>query len=86
LRSIHLGTGSALTGAGYQRYRTWAQLFAALLNFGLNLKLIPEYSWLGAAWASLLTDGALSIINFLLFSGTLRREKLRLRQAEGVSC
>jgi len=52
-RSLHLGAGDTLTGAGYQRYRTAAQLSAAGLNFGLNLWLIPAYSWHGAAWASL---------------------------------
>jgi O-antigen/teichoic acid export membrane protein len=40
-RSLHLGAGDALTGAGYQRYRNGAQLSAAGLNFGLNLWLIP---------------------------------------------
>ena len=56
-RSLHLGAGDTLTGAGYQRYRTAAQLGAAGLNFGLNLWLIPAYSWHGAAWSSLVTDG-----------------------------
>jgi O-antigen/teichoic acid export membrane protein len=62
-RGIHQLTGSAITGLGYQRYRTAAQLFAASLNLGLNLWLIPQYGWLGAAWASLATDGALAIVN-----------------------
>jgi len=63
-RGVHQLTGSAITGMGFQRYRTMAQLAAAALNFGLNLWLIPRYSWLGAAWASLATDGALAVVNW----------------------
>ena len=77
-RSLHLGAGDTLTGAGYQRYRTAAQLSAAGLNFGLNLWLIPAYSWRGAAWASLVTDGGLAAGNWILLALLLRRESRRL--------
>jgi O-antigen/teichoic acid export membrane protein len=73
-RSLHLGAGDTLTGAGYQRYRTAAQLSAAGLNFGLNLWLIPAYSWHGAAWASLVTDGSLAAGNWILLGLLIRRE------------
>jgi O-antigen/teichoic acid export membrane protein len=73
-RSLHLSAGDTLTGAGYQRYRTAAQLTAAALNFGLNLWLIPAYSWHGAAWSSLVTDGALAAGNWILLSLLIRRE------------
>jgi O-antigen/teichoic acid export membrane protein len=62
-RSIHQMTGSALTGAGMQVYRTSSQVAAALASFGLNVALIPKYGWLGAAWGSLLTDGLLAAMN-----------------------
>jgi O-antigen/teichoic acid export membrane protein len=65
-RSFHQMTGSAMTGSGFQRFRTGSQLGAALLNFGLNLFLIPAHGWLGAAWASLVTDGALCLANAAL--------------------
>jgi len=65
-RSVHQITGCALTGAGLQRYRTSAQLVAAAFNFALNLWLIPIYGWLGAAWASLITDGGLGLMSWLL--------------------
>jgi O-antigen/teichoic acid export membrane protein len=77
-RSLHLGAGDTLTGAGYQRYRTAAQLSAAGLNFGLNLWLIPAYSWHGAAWSSLLTDGSLAAGNWIILGLLLRRENYRL--------
>jgi O-antigen/teichoic acid export membrane protein len=73
-RSLHLSAGDTLTGAGYQRYRTAAQLCAAGLNFGLNLWLIPAYSWHGAAWASLLTDGGLAAGNWMILGLLIRRE------------
>jgi O-antigen/teichoic acid export membrane protein len=73
-RSLHLGAGDTLTGAGYQRYRTAAQLGAAALNFSLNLWLIPAYSWRGAAWASLLTDGGLAAANWIILGWLIRWE------------
>ena len=48
-RCFHLSAGDAMAGAGYQNYRLATRLCAALLNFVLNLILIPRYSWLGAA-------------------------------------
>ncbi len=63
-RGVHQLTGSAITGMGFQRYRTTAQFCAATLNFGLNLWLIPRYGWLGAAWASVATDGSLGLTNW----------------------
>ncbi len=62
-RTFHEISGSALTGAGLQRYRTGTQVMALTLNVLLNLWLIPAYSWHGAAWSSLATDCALGILN-----------------------
>jgi O-antigen/teichoic acid export membrane protein len=66
LRSLHLSAGDAVTSAGYQRFRTASQLGAAALNVALNIYLIPKYSWMGAAWSSLLTDGALGLSNWTI--------------------
>jgi O-antigen/teichoic acid export membrane protein len=71
-RSIHQMTGSALTGAGLQRYRTASQCIAAAFNFGINLWLIPHYGWRGAAWASLLTDGGLGVMNWVIVARLTR--------------
>ena len=71
-RSIHQMAGASLTGAGLQRYRMSSQATAALFNFLLNLYLIPRHGWLGAAWASLLTDGGLAIMNFTVASRLAR--------------
>jgi O-antigen/teichoic acid export membrane protein len=66
-RSVHQMTGSALTGAGLQSYRTASQVSAAILNIVLNFHWIPMYGWRGAAWASLATDGALAVVTAILF-------------------
>ena len=65
-RSFHMSAGDALTGAGHQKLRLSTQTYAALLNFGANLYLIPHYGWLGAAWSSLGTDGTLAILNWTI--------------------
>ena len=66
LRGLHQLTGCAITGMGYQKFRTAAQFGAACTNFCLNLWLIPRYGWVGAAWSSLCTDGLLAIVNWLI--------------------
>lgn len=65
-RSLHLSAGDAITGAGYQRLRLGCQAAAAAFNFCVNLYLIPHYSWHGAAWSSLATDGLLAVLNWAL--------------------
>jgi O-antigen/teichoic acid export membrane protein len=61
LRSFHLAAGDALAGAGKQSIRLTCQMVAAGANVVLNLILIPRFSWRGAAWASLATDGMLGL-------------------------
>ena len=74
---FHLSAGDAMAGAGYQNYRLVTRLCAALLNFVLNLILIPRYSWLGAAWASLATDGGLGVLEWIVIRWLISREKNR---------
>jgi O-antigen/teichoic acid export membrane protein len=61
LKTIHYFLSDALACSGYQGLRSAAQVAVAVLNVGLNFWLIPLYSWRGAAWASLASDGALAI-------------------------
>jgi O-antigen/teichoic acid export membrane protein len=76
-RSFHMCAGDALAGVGLQPYRLAAQTVAALGNFGLNLYLIPHYSWRGASAASLMTDGGLAVMCWLLLFGLRARERSR---------
>jgi O-antigen/teichoic acid export membrane protein len=61
LRASHYFFSDALTGAGYQGVRTGIQAAVAIFNVLINFWLIPQYSWRGAAWASLASDGLLAI-------------------------
>ncbi|MDX6217343.1 MAG: hypothetical protein QOG99_2927 [Frankiales bacterium] len=62
----------ALTGADAQGLRTIIQVVAAALNVGLNILLIPEHSWEGAAWATLATLGFLAAALWLAVGLTSR--------------
>jgi O-antigen/teichoic acid export membrane protein len=63
-RCFSLSAGDALSGSGDQKFRLASQAAAAIGNGLLNLYLIPRYSWHGAAWASLLTDGMLGLMSW----------------------
>lgn len=65
-RGIHQLSGGVLTATGRQGYRTAAQFAIAVLNFLLNLLWIPSHGWLGAAWASLISDGSLGLVNLTI--------------------
>jgi O-antigen/teichoic acid export membrane protein len=73
LRSFHLSAGDALSGAGFQRYRFLYELAAAAGNLGVNLIVIPLYSWKGAAIVSLATDGALALASWLTVNAIAAR-------------
>jgi O-antigen/teichoic acid export membrane protein len=62
LRCIHSFMADALSGAGLQRVRTGIQVMVALINIGLNVVILPRYSWRGAAWTSLGCDGLLAAL------------------------
>ena len=74
-RCLHVGSGDAMAGAGYQKYRLGSQAVAAVGNLGMNFYLIPRYSWTGAALASLLTDGSLAAMNWTLLLWLKWRER-----------
>ena len=75
IRSVHQLAGGVLTATGLQNYRTAAQIVVAALNLGLNTLWIPSHGWLGAAWASLTSDGALAALNLLLVLGVVIRHR-----------
>jgi O-antigen/teichoic acid export membrane protein len=77
LRCFHVFLADALSGAGFQRLRTGIQVFVALINVGLNLVILPTYSWRGAAWTSLGCDGSLVAMFWFTAIYCRRREELR---------
>jgi len=54
-------------------------LFAALINIGLNLWLIPEMAGAGAAWATVVSYGAAGFWGLFLFAETRRAGLLILK-------
>jgi O-antigen/teichoic acid export membrane protein len=81
-RSFHLSAGDAIAGAGHQKYRLFSQSIAAVGNLLLNLYLVPRYSWHGAAWASLATDGGLGVMNWLALYYLAKRPASLLQTAD----
>ncbi|HTV60708.1 MAG TPA: oligosaccharide flippase family protein [Verrucomicrobiae bacterium] len=73
-KSMHYFLADSLTGAGHQGVRTAGQIGVALFNIGLNIWLIPAYSWRGAAWASLASDGALVLVMYVAVMVILGKE------------
>jgi O-antigen/teichoic acid export membrane protein len=61
IKSIHYFLADSLTSSGFQGPRTSIQLGIVAVNIFLNCWLIPAYSWRGAAWASLASDGLLLV-------------------------
>jgi O-antigen/teichoic acid export membrane protein len=81
-RCFNLSAGDALAGAGHQKSRLVCQSIAAIGNLLLNLYLVPRYSWYGAAWASLATDGSLGAMNWLALMYLSKRSVPVLRTAD----
>lgn len=57
----HFG-GDILSGTGNQGLRSSLEVIISIFNIGINLWLIPLYSWQGAAWSSLASDGLLMLM------------------------
>ncbi len=71
-RSMQHFGGDILSGTGFQGLRSSLEVITAFFNIGINFWLIPLYSWQGAAWASLASDGLLmmmlwSMVGFLYY-------------------
>lgn len=60
LKVVHVFLSDALSGAGYQGLKSLIQLGVAVFNILINLLIIPVYSWRGAAWTSIASDGLLA--------------------------
>lgn len=77
LRCFHVFLADALSGAGLQRFRTGVQVTVAVINIGLNIVILPRYSWRGAAWTSLGCDGLLVVVFWLSVLYFSRQEAFR---------
>jgi O-antigen/teichoic acid export membrane protein len=57
----HFG-GDILSGTGFQNLRSSLEVVICVFNIAINIWLIPLYSWQGAAWSSLASDGLLMLV------------------------
>ena len=60
-RTMHLFAADTLTGADLQSVRSTSQVAVAIINFLLNLWLIPLYSWRGAIGATIISEFMLMV-------------------------
>jgi len=60
LKVVHSFLTDVLAGAGYQGLRAFIHAGVAVFNVLINLWIIPAYSWRGAAWSSIASDGLLA--------------------------
>lgn len=74
LKAVHYFAADTLTGAGYQGRRTVAQIVVAAFNIGINVPLILRFSWRGAAWSSVASDGLLALLLWMTLWSVCRRE------------
>jgi O-antigen/teichoic acid export membrane protein len=61
MRMLGHTLGTTLTAADAQTWRTWGVTAAAAANIGLNLVLVPSLSYVGSAWATVVTELGLLI-------------------------
>ena len=76
VRMVGHTLGTALTAVDAQTSRTWAVAVAALGNVALNIALVPRWSYLGAAWATVLTESGLLVAYAVLAQRRLGRSAL----------
>ncbi len=77
MRCVHWFLADALSGANEQILRTSIQVGVAILNIGLNLLVLPRWSWVGAAWTSLASDAALILAVYAAVQWKLSAELMR---------
>lgn len=80
---VFLGTmlTQTFTILGYQKIFMWLTLWMALLNLGLNYLSIPRWGALGAAWATILTEGAMTFLAMILIRKFSKRKEAGLEQS-----
>jgi len=75
LRNIHYIFADALTGAGYQKERSFIQISVASINFVLSLYFISKFDVYGAIIVSIFSDLIMVILILLLVKFKTIKEK-----------
>ena len=77
-RSLQHFGGDILSGSGFQSLRSSVEVIVSVFNIGINFWLIPLYSWQGAAWSSLASDGLLVVMLWSIVGVQYHRQKSKL--------
>jgi O-antigen/teichoic acid export membrane protein/glycosyltransferase involved in cell wall biosynthesis len=80
MRCVHWFLANSLSGANAQMLRTCIQVCVALLNIGLNLLILPRWSWVGAAWTSVASDAALMVAVYVAVQWKISAETQKERE------
>ena len=75
LKTLQYFVADAITGAGFHGRRTVLQTSVAVSNVLLNLYFIRRWSWRGAAWSSLLSDGMFAGVLWIMIYIMLARRR-----------
>jgi len=75
LLGLRFPAADLLSGLGRQGLRSALQVSVAFINFLANLTWIPLFSWKGAAWATLLSDGLQTIALWVIIGLMLRNQR-----------
>lgn len=79
LKSIHYFGADTLTGAGFQKVRSFIQVLIAMFNAMANLWLIPIFSWKGAVWSTLAADTLLMFSLWITVWFLYKREARQIK-------
>jgi O-antigen/teichoic acid export membrane protein len=74
----HFG-GDILSGTGFQSVRSLIEVIISVFNISINLWLIPLYSWQGAAWSSLASDGLLMMMLWSMVAFLYHKQHSKLQ-------
>ncbi|CAM3331855.1 polysaccharide biosynthesis protein [Brevibacillus invocatus] len=75
-KGIHIFAADALTGAGFQGWRSSIQVMVAVIVAVLHMLIVPLYSWKGAIVVSIVGDIMLCCCYWLIIGYLLRRERV----------
>jgi O-antigen/teichoic acid export membrane protein len=84
-KCVHIFLSDTLTGANLQWQTSSVQMAVCVFNIFINLWIIRAFAWRGAAWSSLMTDGLLIVLLYLIIRWHVRRERHQLRTAASES-
>ena len=74
MKAFSYFAANSLTGAGHQGTRSAVQVGVAIANAALTVAWIHFFGWMGAVWASLVSDGALAIALWIVVAALLHKQ------------